>query len=184
MNQRWAIFISGRGSNAQAAFDQFAKDIKIVISSKEAVWGLVRARRAGVPVKILSAEVNWHDLSLELRRLGINKIFLLGFMRLVPPDFVNDWAGDIFNLHPSILPAFPGLKAIEKSFEQGGDMGVTVHHVTAEMDAGHRLLQVCSLSAKQVKSFQFSLASEMIARDEQRLVRRLLAVNGELSWSN
>lgn len=71
----------------------------------------------------------------------IDKIFLLGFMRLLPASFLQKWQGRIFNLHPSLLPLYPGKNAIEKSYEAGDAMGVSIHHVITEMDAGRVVLQ-------------------------------------------
>lgn len=137
--------ISGRGSNLQAALSlQHELNFRLVISSRSDAAGLARARREGVPTLVMDCSLGiseWLRIDLELKRRNIDCIFLLGFMRLLPPQFVDRWAHQIFNLHPSLLPLHPGKNAIEKSFSDGSPMGVTVHKVTAEMDAGPIVLQ-------------------------------------------
>lgn len=170
MSPSWAIFISGRGSNAQALLDVIDEvPVSLVVSSRGDVWGLRRAERAGVPVLVLDKKVDWQALLHELDRHRISHIFLLGFMKLIPPEFLRGWMGKIYNLHPSLLPQFPGMHAIEKSFEAGQQMGVTVHAVTEEMDAGERCLQKVTL--KKASLVEFDWAQILISRDEQRLVR-------------
>lgn len=173
MRKRWAILISGRGSNLQAALDLIEDvEISLVVSSRAKAAGILRAKRAGVPIKILSNPIDWADLQTTLERERITHIFLLGFMKLVPSEWVNKWQKRIFNLHPSLLPAFPGLNSIERNFTQGAPMGVTIHEVVPEMDAGPRVLQKISIQ----EPFKTTLASAMlqISVDEQRLVGELL----------
>ena len=170
MNTRWALFISGRGSNAQAAMDiADITRISLVVSSKEDAWGLARARRQGIATLVLPKIIDWSEVSSALEAHGINRVILLGFMKLVPPSFVKRWQKQIWNLHPSLLPLYPGLHAIEKSFESKDCMGITIHQVTAEMDAGKRLMQIKTLSA--FKKSSLCRAQELISRDEQRAVR-------------
>lgn len=169
MRQRWAVFLSGRGSTAQAIFDQIDQhDIRLVISSKENAYGLKRAARLGIPTLILPKEINWVSLNAELTRRGIDRIFLLGFMRLIPAEFLKFWEGRIWNIHPSLLPSYPGLKAIEKSFQDRAPMGVTIHDVIPEMDAGPKRLQK---SIGMVQSWNLNDAEVRIAITEQRLIR-------------
>lgn len=179
---RWALFLSGRGSNAQAIMDmQGWGDIVLVVSNSQKqseVFGETRARRTGVPVYQIGKKIDWNQLDLELRRRDVHKIFLLGFMRLLPAEFVNRWAGKILNLHPSLLPAYPGLHAIEKSFQDGAAMGVTVHLVVPEMDAGPILLQkkVLSESSTGCHSLALEEVQFLISRAEQALVRNAFAL--------
>ncbi len=134
--------ISGQGSNLRALLQspQLVK-IKLVLSSSAAAPGLLFARRYGIKTLVLEKPINWSAVEDVLRGHGIDAIFLLGFMRLIPESFVNSWAGRILNLHPSLLPKFPGLKSIEAAFTAHEDIGVTVHEVTAEMDAGPQVMQ-------------------------------------------
>lgn len=164
------MFISGRGSNLSCLLNLQTEKIKLVVSSSPKALGVLRARRAGVPVLILPRPIKWDELDRELRRRGINRIFLLGFMRVVPDFFVLAWQGKIINLHPSLLPKYPGLESIERSFEDKSDMGVTVHEVIAEVDAGKRILQRRCLSSSQIAEYSLQNAEFKIHLDEQRLV--------------
>lgn len=172
MKSTWAVFLSGRGSTAQALFDHIDElDIRLVVCSKDNIWGERRARRLGIPTEVLSRPIDWKLLHQKLIRARISRIFLLGFMKIVPESFLQNWEGRIFNLHPSLLPAFPGLHAIERSYEAGKAMGVSVHEVIPEMDAGRLLLQKTTLLS--VEDQDLDSCRILISRDEQRLVRTL-----------
>lgn len=180
MLNRWALFLSGRGSTAQAVMDLMDEvQVRWIVSSKPQVWGLARAKRQGIPTSVLSPKIDWNQLDLELRRRKITHIFLLGFMRLVPLEFVRMWQGRVWNVHPSLLPAFPGLQAIERSYSSRQNMGVTVHEVIAEMDAGRIVLQKKSIIRKQQETIDLNSARKAIARDEQRLVRDLVRMKNK-----
>lgn len=172
-NERWAIFISGRGSNLQTLLDGVEENrISLVISSSPKAAGILKAKRAGVPVLILDKKIDWIKLQQQLEQHRITRIFLAGFMRLVPASFLEKWQDCILNVHPSLLPAFPGLEAIEKSFESGGEMGVTVHVVTPEMDGGPHLLKKRAVAlGKTRSSLTLSRGEFLISVTEQSLVR-------------
>lgn len=170
----WAVFISGRGSNLQAQLDLLSDvNVRLVVSSKASAPGLLRAKRQGIPALVLPKKIDWTLLDAELKRRGIARIFLAGFMKIVPENFVRSWENRILNVHPSLLPAHPGLRAIENSFESGGEMGVTVHVVTPEMDAGPRLLARRTRRAGVVSEIATELLA--ISRAEQRLVREAVS---------
>lgn len=170
--RRWAVFISGRGSNLQALLDQVARqDIAVVYSSKSSAMGLLRAKRSGIPSHVLAKKIDWPKVTESLRQSGVTDIFLLGFMKLVPQEFVNQWEGHLFNVHPSLLPLYPGLHAFEKSYQDRAPMGVTVHHVTEEMDAGPRCLQKAFLTADGQNKISQDRAGLYLSWTEQRLVR-------------
>ncbi len=169
--ERWAIFISGRGSNLSCLLNCLQSEkIKVVVSTSEKALGVLRARRAGIPVLILPRPIQWAELDTELKRRGINRIFLLGFMRVIPEQFVEAWERRIVNLHPSLLPKYPGLDSIERSFAEQSDMGVTVHEVVAEVDAGKTILQRRCLSSQEIPEYSLSNAEFRVHIDEQRLV--------------
>jgi phosphoribosylglycinamide formyltransferase 1 len=168
--ERWAIFISGRGSNLSSILNLQNEKIKVVVSSSAKALGVLRARRAGIPVLILPRPIQWAELDHELKRRGINRIFLLGFMRVIPKQFVETWDRRIVNLHPSLLPNYPGLDSIERSFNDRADMGVTVHEVVAEVDAGKTILQRRCLSSQEIPEYSLSNAEFKVHIDEQRLV--------------
>lgn len=181
-SRRWAVFISGRGSNLQALSEIPELDIALCVTSHLKIAGILRAKRAGIPVVKMDTKLGlseWERIDQELHKRKIDRIFLLGFMRLIPSEFVQKWQGRIFNLHPSLLPLYIGKAAIENSYEAGSAMGVSIHHVTAEMDAGKVVLQKKILEASNSKkhAVDLSAAQFMISKLEQRLVRTWAAWN-------
>ena len=147
-NRRLGVLISGRGSNLQAIIDaiaagRLAAEIAVVISNRPDAPGLERARRAGIETAVLdhtgygSREAYDRDLAAALRRYDVALVCLAGFMRLLGPAFVSAFRDRILNVHPSLLPAFPGLRGQEQAWCHGVRIaGATVHIVTAELDAG------------------------------------------------
>lgn len=170
-NERWAVFISGRGTNAQAVFDLPELNVALCVSSKKNAAGLARARRQGITSLVLEKQVDWQKLHQELKQRRISKIFLLGFMKLLPADFAEKWQGRIFNVHPSLLPEYPGIHSIERSYHDRAAMGVTVHEVITEMDAGKKILQYKIL--EKGHQHQLEEAELKISMAEQRLVRQV-----------
>jgi phosphoribosylglycinamide formyltransferase-1 len=85
--------------------------------------------------------VDWEAVQKNLESYRITQIFLLGFMKLLPASFLDPWQGRIWNVHPSLLPAYPGLHSIERALADGNPIGVTIHDVVPEMDAGPIRLQ-------------------------------------------
>lgn len=167
----WAVFISGFGSNLQALIDADPKiRIELVVSSRAEAPGLERAKVAGIPTLILPKSIDWIELSTTLTRLNIDRIFLAGFMKVVPSLFISDWTNRILNLHPSLLPAYKGLGAIERSYKDNASMGVTVHWVTQDLDAGPILLQKEVLAAGRAQDFPFDTVKELIHKTENQIV--------------
>jgi phosphoribosylglycinamide formyltransferase-1 len=153
INRRLGVLISGRGSNLQALIDAIADgrldgSIAVVISNREDAGGLQRARAAGVEAICLSHR-GWptrddYDRALvrELQARGVGLVCLAGFMRLVGAPLIEAFPNRIVNIHPSLLPAFPGLEAQRQAIEHGVKVsGVTVHLVTAELDGGPIIVQ-------------------------------------------
>ena len=147
-NRRLGVLISGRGSNLQAIIDAIAEgrlaaEIAVVVSSRPNAPGLDRARRAGLetavvdPTQYGSREACDREIAAELRRRGVALVCLAGFMRLLSAEFVDAFPNRILNVHPSLLPAFPGLRGQEQAWRHGVRVaGATVHIVTPELDAG------------------------------------------------
>lgn len=143
-----AVLISGRGSNLQAIIDAVAEGrlrarIAIVLSNRADAAGLERARAAGIETLVLShgdyRSRESYDLAVvaELRARSVELVCLAGFMRLLSPAFIAAFPNAILNVHPSLLPAFPGMDAQRQALEYGvGVTGATVHFVTPELDAG------------------------------------------------
>ena len=140
--QKTAVFISGGGSCLQALLEVSEyQNIKLVVTNKKNILGILKAKRFGVEVIEMNSKFQFSDVHQVLIEKKIQKIFLAGFMKMIPADFLCHWAGHIFNIHPSLLPKFRGLHAFEKSFAAGGPFGVTIHHVIPELDAGEIVLQ-------------------------------------------
>jgi len=143
-----AILISGRGSNMQALIDacaqpDFPAEIALVLSNRPDAGGLDRAKDAGLPTAIVdhagyeTREAFEAVMSDLIEASGAQLVCLAGFMRLLTPDFVNHWRDRLINIHPSLLPSFPGLHTHERAIEAGVKLhGCTVHFVRAEMDNG------------------------------------------------
>ena len=148
---RIAVLISGTGTNLQALLDTVhgsSVEIVGVASSRADAAGLERARRAGVETAVF-AIADHPDRAARDRALGdwleqrgVELVVLAGFMELLGPDFIRRFAGRIVNVHPSLLPAFPGVRAIEQAVEHGAKVtGVTVHFVDENLDSGPIILQ-------------------------------------------
>ncbi|MGD2138368.1 MAG: phosphoribosylglycinamide formyltransferase [Gammaproteobacteria bacterium] len=147
------ILISGRGSNLQAIIDSAAAgelpvEIRAVISNRPGVAGLSRAARAGIRTAVVdhTAYGSRRDFDRALQqcidRYRPGLVVLAGFMRLLTPEFVRHYHGRLLNIHPSLLPEFPGLDTHRRVLESGcREHGASIHFVTEEMDGGPVVLQ-------------------------------------------
>ena len=149
---RVAVLVSGEGTNLQALLDQVhgrdGIEIVGVAASRAEARGLERARAARVETAVFAitdfADRERRDAALGdwLDDLGVELVVLAGFMELLGAEFIRRFAGRIVNVHPSLLPAFPGVRAIEQAVEHGVKvMGVTVHYVDEGVDSGPIVLQ-------------------------------------------
>jgi phosphoribosylglycinamide formyltransferase 1 len=148
---RIAVLISGEGSNLQALLDDFQDDaIEIVgvVSSRTEARGLERAEQAGVETAVFSLadepdrEQRDGALAGWLEERSVALVVLAGFMELLTPAFIRRFSGRIVNVHPALLPSFPGLGAIEQAVEHGVKVaGVTIHFVDEGVDSGPIVLQ-------------------------------------------
>lgn len=167
--------ISGQGSNLRALLQSpELANVGLVVSTSALAPGLLFARRQGIKTYILSKPIAWEALGQLLLTENIKAIFLLGFMRIVPENFVKLWETRIFNLHPSLLPKYPGLKSIEEAYNTADDIGVTVHEVTAEMDAGPRVLQRIAVDKERAGRLTLSDVEFLTHACEQSVVRESL----------
>lgn len=142
------VLISGRGSNLQALLDAcadpaFPAEIALVISNKAEALGLARAERAGVATRIIPhrdfADRESFDAAMTaaLEGAGIELVCMAGFLRLVTEGFVAHWKDRLINIHPSLLPLFPGLDTHARALAAGVKVhGCTVHYVRHDMDSG------------------------------------------------
>ena len=150
--KRLGILLSGRGSNFEAIADNVAAGtidaaIAVVISNRPEARGLEIARRrdlpaVSIPSKGLDREIYDRQVIAELRQHDVDLVGLAGFMRLLSAHFVREFQGRILNIHPSLLPAFPGLDAQHQALDHGVKItGCTVHFVDEYLDHGPIVLQ-------------------------------------------
>ena len=147
--KRYVILISGRGSNMQALLDaHLPGECVAVISNRPAASGLAWAAARGVPAVVVdhkahaTREAFDAALAEEIESRGADCIFLAGFMRVLTTPFVERFAGRLVNIHPSLLPAFPGLHTHEAALQAGVRLhGCTVHFVTPTLDCGPIIVQ-------------------------------------------
>ncbi len=146
------VLISGRGSNLQALIEAaragaLGGEIAVVISNVEAASGLEQARRAGIPALFRDhRDRSREECDAELVRLleehHVSLVCLAGFLRRLSPAFISAFPGRILNVHPSLLPAFPGLDAQRQAFDYGAKVsGATVHIVDDGLDSGPIVMQ-------------------------------------------
>jgi len=147
------VLLSGGGTNLQAIIDaveagRLDARLELVLSNKAEAYGLVRAQKHGIPTEILNhkdyASRQAYDEAVvaRLRQRGVELVVLAGFMRLLSPVFVKAYSNRIMNIHPALLPSFPGLHVQRKAIEQGVRFsGCTVHFVNEECDEGPIIIQ-------------------------------------------
>ena len=179
---RVAVLISGRGSNMAALIyasraDDCPYEIVLVSGDKPAAPGLTIAAAEGIRVEALdSAALGpgfWTALEETLNQAAVDTVALAGFMKIIPADFVERWAGRIVNIHPSLLPKHPGLGCHQAALDSGATVtGATVHLVTPEVDSGEILgqVEVAILPGDTVETLE---ARMLIA--EHQLYPRVLA---------
>ena len=208
MGLRLAVLISGRGSNLQALIDAceepgFPASIELVISNRPGVAGLARAERSGLNVAVVDHRNFAHrrgfeeELGEHLRELNVQLVCLAGFMRVLTDEFVNNWKNRLINIHPSLLPAFPGMGVHEQALAAGVRIsGCTVHFVRAKVDSGPIILQAVvpvdaadtsdTLAARvlQAEHKCYPQAVRLIAEDRVRIEgnRTVIAGGGGLLW--
>ena len=148
-----AVLISGQGSNLQTLIDacqtgQIPAKISCVISNKAEAYGLIRAKSAGIFSRVFLRADFANNLEMdnaigdELEKQGVDLIVLAGYMKILTPEFTSRFAGKILNIHPSLLPKYPGLHTYQRALEAGDtEHGTTVHFVNEEVDGGAIVLQ-------------------------------------------
>jgi phosphoribosylglycinamide formyltransferase 1 len=201
---RIAVLVSGRGSNLQAIIDNIEKgllpsELAVVISDQTDAYALERARAHNIPAVLVSAK-GYKDkreeydalLVKELRERNVDLVCLAGFMRIITPVLIRAFPNRILNIHPSLLPAFPGLHVQKKALEHGVKFsGCTVHFVDEGMDTGPIIIQAVvpildsdtedSLSERILKQEHkiYSRAIQLFAEGRLKIEgRRVLVSNG------
>src|SRR5262249_18603257 len=150
--KKLGILLSGRGSNFEAIADsiqagRLPAEIAVVISNRADAPGLESAKRRGlktllIPSKGRVREEHDREVMAALHKAQVDLVCLAGYMRLLSPEFVRAFPNRILNIHPSLLPAFPGLEAQKQAIEQGAKVsGCTVHFVDEHLDHGPIILQ-------------------------------------------
>jgi phosphoribosylglycinamide formyltransferase-1 len=187
MKRRVAILISGRGSNMAALIqaarqEDFPAEIAVVISNRAAAGGLEKARASGIPAVVIESKPFGTDraafeavLQSALDQHRIELICLGGFMRLFTAEFVQRWYGRMLNVHPSLLPSFPGLDPHGQALKAGVKIsGATVHFVIPETDAGPVLMQgavaVCDDDTPETLAARILKVEHRIYPDALRLL--------------
>ncbi|EQB99194.1 phosphoribosylglycinamide formyltransferase [Photorhabdus temperata] len=164
------VLISGNGSNLQAVIDacqqnKISGQICAVFSNTANAYGLLRAKQAEIPAHVVSpknyADRQTYDQALKhaIDQYQPDLVVLAGYMRILTPDFVQHYFGRLLNIHPSLLPKYPGLHTHRKAMENGDtEHGTSVHFVTEELDGGPVILQA------KVPIFANDQESEVIKR--------------------
>jgi phosphoribosylglycinamide formyltransferase-1 len=177
MVKRIGVLLSGRGSNFEALAESCAAgripdaEITLVLSNREGAPGIDRARQRDIPARVLPSkglerEAYDRQVVAALREAHVDLVCLAGYMRLLSPYFVAQFSGRILNIHPSLLPAFPGLEAQRQALEHGVKWsGCTVHFVDENLDAGPIVLQ--AVVAVQDGDSAESLSARILAEEHR-----------------
>ncbi len=178
MKKRIGVLLSGRGSNFEALAENVAAgripdaDIALVVSNREGAAGIEKAKARGIETRVIPSkglQREEHDrlVIAALQEKGVELVCLAGYMRLLSPLFVRAFPARILNVHPSLLPAFPGLEAQRQALEHGVKItGCTVHFVDENLDAGPIVIQ----SAVAIRDDDTAeTLSERILREEHRI---------------
>ncbi len=196
------VLLSGSGTNLQAIVDAIEggtldAKVEVVLSNKTEAYGLARARKHGIPTEVLNhkdyaTREAYDEAVVALLRLrGVELVVLAGFMRLLSPVFVKAYSNRIMNIHPALLPSFPGLHVQRKALEHGVRFsGCTVHFVNEECDEGPIIIQAvvpvfpddsdASLAARILEQEHriYPRAIQLYAEDRLHIVGRTVRVDG------
>ena len=185
MKNRLGVLLSGRGSNFEALAESVAAgripdaEIAIALSNREDAQGIEKARAFGIEGRVISSkglEREAYDklVIAALQEKRVDLVCLAGYMRLLSPQFVATFRNRILNIHPSLLPAFPGLEAQRQALEHGAKFsGCTVHFVDENLDAGPIVLQAC-VPIKDSDTPE--TLAERILREEHRIYTEAVRV--------
>ena len=178
MKKRIGVLLSGRGSNFEALAESVTAgripgaEIAVVISNKPDAAGLEKAKTRGIPARAIASkglerEVYDRQVAAVLQEYRVDLICLAGYMRLLSPYFVAAFPERILNIHPSLLPAFPGLESQKQALEHGVKLaGCTVHFVDENLDAGPIILQAV---VPVLDNDDERALSERILKEEHRI---------------
>ncbi len=194
MKKKLGVLISGSGTNLQAIIDNIETgfipaEISVVISNNPDAYGLKRAEKKDIPTEVInhkdfsSREEFEKELIKILNNYNVDYVILAGFMRVLTKYFINNFKNRILNIHPALLPSFPGVDAQKQAFDYGVKFsGCTVHFVTEEVDVGPIIIQavVPVLQEDTAEKLQkrildkehiiFPLAIKMLVEDKLKIV--------------
>ena len=185
MNKRIGVLLSGRGSNFDALAASVTAgripnaEISIVVSNRETAQGIEKARARGIEARVIPSKGLERDaydklVVAALREKNVDLVCLAGYMRLLSPYFVKEFPQRILNIHPSLLPAFPGLESPRQALEHGAKFsGCTVHFVDETLDAGPIILQ--AVVPIEDRDTPETLA-ERILREEHRIYTQAVRI--------
>ena len=189
------VLISGSGSNLQAIIDAIEnKELKLtisaVISNVDNAKGLIRAEKAGISISCIkhnefSERINYdRKLLKEIEKYKPDYIILAGFMRILTPWFINQYHGLIINIHPSLLPKFPGLDTHQRAIDSNEKWhGCTVHIVTEDLDGGPPIIQ--AKVPVKINDNSSTLSSRVLKTEHQIYKKALqLLISGQLEYKN
>ena len=186
-NFSFAVLISGNGSNLQAMIDaikgnQIYGKICCVLSNKEDANGLQRAQEVKIPTEVVSNKdfETREDFDTEMVRVlsiyNPDLVVLAGFMRILSPLFINAFPGKILNIHPSLLPKYPGLNTHERVLESSDNIhGITVHFVDESLDGG----PICAQSSLEITTRSVKQLEQQIHKLEHELYPKVVSWFGE-----
>jgi phosphoribosylglycinamide formyltransferase-1 len=162
--------ISGRGSNLQSVLDSFDPlNIVLVVSSQMDALGKLKAKRYGIPVlDFCFKKTNWDEFSNILKERKVEGLFLAGFMKIIPQFVLDSFQNRIVNIHPSLLPLFPGLNSFEKALQSQAQTGVSVHFVDAGIDTGQiikqkKLSRIYTLGERRLAQMELTFTERYLA---------------------
>jgi phosphoribosylglycinamide formyltransferase 1 len=165
---RVGVLISGTGTNLQALIDDSEIDVACVVSSRPDAPGIDRARKAGIPVLATADE---EETAQFLEQADVGLVVLAGYMRILSAEFVRRFSGRIMNVHPSLLPAFPGAHAVRDAVDHGVRVtGVTVHLV----DADHVAADSGPIVSQEALELSYDDGAEDVAGRLHEIEHRLL----------
>jgi phosphoribosylglycinamide formyltransferase 1 len=191
MGKKIGVLLSGRGSNFEALAESVSAgripgaEIAIVVSNQPEALGLERAEARGIPVRMipskgLQREAYDRLVAAVLEEYKVDLICLAGYMRLLSPYFVAAFPQRILNIHPSLLPAFPGLEAQKQALEHGAKFaGCTVHFVDENLDAGPIILQAV---VPVLDGDDEHTLAERILKEEHRIYSEAVKLILEGKW--
>ena len=182
------VLVSGNGTNLQAIIDaieanKLSATIQLVVSNRADAYGLARAKNHGIPTEVLDHKQFPDREAFDqrvvdlLKARGVELVVLAGFMRLLSPAFVKAYSNRIMNIHPALLPSFPGLNVQKKAVEHGVRFsGCTVHFVNEECDEGPIIIQ--AVVPVFPDDTEESLAARIL-QQEHRIYPRAIQLYGE-----